>query len=215
MFPTFDAILCSKEKGGFIDTTSCPLRGPFFFFRFHCPMPSLPFTLLLDPPMTHSSFFFSWLCNYSLHFPYKITTTNQVIYIIIYFEIPRRLEIRWEYFIIYNWVKISFHKSVLWGWVRPKVYFIIWYHSHLKLILASVCWAYRVTRYRVVIIPPIICCPHTNCHSWREGMCWRFRIDYKWKYFIVYKWVQTSSHEPVLWSWVRLKVHLDNVICGQ
>ena len=54
-------------------------------------------------------------------------------------------------------MQISSHWAVLWGWVRLKVHFIIWYQSHFEPILASVCWAYQVTRYRAVIEPPIIC----------------------------------------------------------
>jgi len=50
-------------------------------------------------------------------------------------------------------------EPVLWGWVRLKVHFVIWYQSHFKPILASICWAYQATRYRVVIGPPIICYP--------------------------------------------------------
>jgi len=82
--------------------------------------------------------------------------------------------------------KPDLHEPVLWGWVRLKVHFVIWYQSHFDPILASicwvyqancchsrreggcfgdptsiasVCWAYQATRYRVVIGPPIICYP--------------------------------------------------------
>ena len=34
---------------------------------------------------------------------------------------------------------------------------IIWYKSHLKHILANVCWAYQAARYQAVIGSPIIC----------------------------------------------------------
>jgi len=43
------------------------------------------------------------------------------------------------------------------GWVRFKVNFVIWYQSHLKPILASVCWVYRVTHYWALIRPSILC----------------------------------------------------------
>ena len=43
--------------------------------------------------------------------------------------------------------------------IYNQAYFILWYQSHLKFILASVCWAYGVTRYQAVIGPPRICYP--------------------------------------------------------
>jgi len=53
------------------------------------------------------------------------------------------------------WSKPQPYELILWGWVRLKVHFVIWYQSHFEPILSSVCWVYQVTHYRTVIRPPI------------------------------------------------------------
>jgi len=82
------------------------------------------------------------------------------------------------------------HEPVLWGWVRLKVHFLIWYQSHLKLILASVCWPYQATHYWVG--PLIICYP---THTRDEDIS------------LYITRCKPQPHEPVLWGWVRLKVY--------
>jgi len=68
-----------------------------------------------------------------------------------------------------NGCKYQSYESILWGWVRFKVYSVIWYQSHFESILTSVCWAYQTTCYRTVIEPlsnhPSYVIPRTNCHS--------------------------------------------------
>jgi len=78
---------------------------------------------------------------------------------------------------------------VLWSWVRLKVHFVIWYKSHLKYILASVCWAYCVTRYWTVIGAPIISCP---THELSLSVLRKCVGQLPW---------------VGLWGWVRFKVH--------
>jgi len=69
--------------------------------------------------------------------------------------------------------------SILWGWMRFKIYFIIWYQRFLKLIITRVCWTYRVTRYRIIIEPLIIY--YSMLSLSMLLMFWRIR--HVWKLF--------------------------------
>jgi len=76
------------------------------------------------------------------------------------------------------------------------------YHSK------CLCWAYRVTRYWAVIGPPIICYPtqELSLSAWGEcvGDSTSTRDEDNSLYISGCK---PHLIEPVLWGWVRLKVH--------
>jgi len=101
------------------------------------------------------------------------------------------------------------HELVLWVWVRLKVHFLIWYQSHFRAYPSEcLCWAYRATRYRAAIGSPIIYSPTHELVVSAWGVCVEDPTstrDYSLSLYI--SGCKPQPHEPVLWGWVRLKVH--------
>ena len=70
------------------------------------------------------------------------------------------------------------------------------------------CWAYRATRYRAAIGPSIIYSPTHELAVSAWGGCVgdpTSTRDYSLSLYI--SGCKPQPHEPVLWGWVRLKVH--------
>ena len=88
----------------------------------------------------------------------------------------------------------------LWGWVRLKVHFVIWYQSHFEPILASVCVG--------PIRPPKIYSPTHELAVSAWGECVGDPTSTRDKDLSLYiSGFKPHLIEPVLWGWVRLKVH--------